>query len=95
MGADINTTDRNHRSMLHWASRYGNAKLTDALLKMDIKYNVTDIEQKDPMDLAVLNKQEDVIEVLGKHIYERQEEAKRKYKILEEKKKREEKEAAY
>lgn len=40
MGADVNTVDRNNRSMLHWASRYGNAKLTDALLKMDIKYNV-------------------------------------------------------
>lgn len=33
----------------------------------------------------------DVIEVLGKHIYERMEEIKRKAKILEEKKAKEEK----
>jgi ankyrin repeat protein len=91
MGADINTVDRNNRSMLHWACRYGNDKLTESLLKMDIKYNLHDVEKKIPMDIAEIHKQVNCIEVLGKFMYERNEEIKRKAKILEEKKKKEEK----
>ena len=71
--------------MLHWACRYGNEKLVEALLKLDIKYNNYDIENKDPMDIAEQNKQMTTIDVLGKFIYERNEEIKRKQKILDEK----------
>ena len=85
MGADVNTLDKNNRSMLHWACRYGNEKLVEALLKLDIKYNNYDIENKDPMDIAEQNKQMTTIDVLGKFIYERNEEIKRKQKILDEK----------
>ena len=38
MGADQNTTDRNHRTMVHWACRFGNIGLLKKLLEWKVGY---------------------------------------------------------
>ena len=61
MNADINCSDRNHRTMLHWACRFDNVVLVKKLMKWKISYAMTDIEQKSALDIAKKYNNEDCI----------------------------------
>jgi ankyrin repeat protein len=43
-GANIDASDRLHRSALHWACRFNNVKMVKLLLSKHIKVETTDIE---------------------------------------------------
>ena len=43
--ADINIADRFHRNALHWACRFNNCRLIEVLLKLGIKWDITDIDK--------------------------------------------------
>ena len=67
-GADINCVDRLFRSPLHWACRFNSGKLVDRLLKLGVRYQLTDIEGKQALDLAVIYKCTDAHEILEDYI---------------------------
>src|SRR5579872_326173 len=62
--ADINATDSNGMTALHWAAKVGNKELTELLLTNHAKGNPKDKDGHTPLDLAVLAAHEDVAEVL-------------------------------
>jgi|SRR5579872_918041 len=62
--ADINATDTNGMTALHWAAKVGNKELTELLLTNHAKGNPKDKDGHTPLDLAVLAAHEDVAEVL-------------------------------
>lgn len=43
-GANVDASDRLHRSALHWACRFNNIKMAKLLLKHHIQVSTTDIE---------------------------------------------------
>ena len=88
--ADINCVDRLFRSPLHWACRFNSPKLVERLLKLGIRYNLTDIEGKQALDLAEIYKCVDAHEILENHISTKLAEAARKKKKAEEKKRQKE-----
>ena len=51
-GANINATDKFHRTALHWACRFDSQIVTQRLLQLGAKTTLTDIEGLLPADLA-------------------------------------------
>ena len=86
-GADINCVDRLFRSPLHWACRFNSPKLVERLLKLGIRYSLTDIEGKQALDLAEIYKCVEAHEILETHISNKMAEAARKKKKAEERRK--------
>jgi ankyrin repeat protein len=50
--ADVNNTDRLHRTALHWAARFNNVKVAQKLLSLRVKVDSLDIESISAGELA-------------------------------------------
>lgn len=59
-GADINATDRTHRTALHWACRFNNVAVGRKLMSLGIKADHLDIDNLSAVEVAVRNKNSDV-----------------------------------
>ena len=79
-GADVNTSDRLHRSALHWACRFNNVKILEMLLAKNIKTETTDIEMQTPLDLATRYNNKDCMEILSAHKKKKKDDAARRKK---------------
>lgn len=79
-GADINQTDKFHRSSLHWACRFNNVKMIQKLLQLNINYNNTDIEGQTALNLAQNFKNFEAENVMSEYVKKKKHEAQRKRK---------------
>ena len=82
-GADINCTDKFHRSALHWACRFNNVKMIQKLLSLNINYNNTDIEGQSAKDLAHNFKNFEAENMMSEYVKKKKHEAQRKRKVKE------------
>ena len=80
-GANVDSSDRLHRSALHWACRFNNVKMTSLLLSKGIKIETTDIEMQTPLDLAKRYNNRDCMELLLEHEKNRKADAARRKKM--------------
>ena len=86
-GANINVTDRNHMSCIHWAARFNNVKVAKILLELGIKYTESDIDGLIPSSLARKNQNLDLEKIIKNFDKNKKEKAITKRRIKEEKNK--------
>lgn len=61
---DLSVVDYKGRSLLHYAARIGNMKLTTSLIKAGISVNILDDDSNSPLFEAVHNGHSDVAKLL-------------------------------
>ena len=86
-GADINHTDKFHRTALHWACRFDGTIVCKRLLDLNAKTNLTDIEGLTPVDLAEKYRNKNVSQSVRSFLANKKLQAERKKNIQEAKEK--------
>ena len=67
--ADVNATDKNKNTPLHYAAGYGRADVCKFLVDAGASVTLRNQDGKSPLDVAKLNDQDDVVAALEADVF--------------------------
>ena len=63
--ANVHTTDRFRRNVIHWAARFNNDEILSYLLTLNINYQALDCESMSPIELAKAFHSQETFDILN------------------------------